>query len=197
MKTSDLVQGSEEWKIWRRKMITATDACIIMQNNPWVSPVELFQRKLGLIPEQPVNSAMLEGSRLEPIAREAFEKAVGMYFHPVVCVHDELEWCSASFDGLSETSAVEIKCPGKADHLTASMGLVPHKYKYQLAHQMFVADLEMMYYYSFDKQLYNLTGEAEGFIIEVKRNQEMIDRMLVEEKKFYECLIQKKWLYGD
>ena len=48
----ELEQGSPEWLSWRRTVITATDASVIMGNNPWETPYSCWQRKLGLLEEK-------------------------------------------------------------------------------------------------------------------------------------------------
>jgi len=187
----NLEQGSPEWHTFRRTHIGASEAPIIMGESPWCSPLQLFNRKLGLVPEQADNAAMAEGRRLEPIAREAFDKQQGVAYTPIVAVHETYGWCSASFDGYHDgyaKSAVEIKCCGPKDHAIAASGAPPKKYLYQLQHQMLVAGLDSIYYYSFDKEVYRLTGEAIGFTILVPRDQRMIDAVLEKELKFYECM---------
>jgi putative phage-type endonuclease len=185
-------QGSHQWLQWRKTKVTATDSCIILGQSPWCSPLQLWNKKMGLEPEQEVNDAMLEGSRLEPIARAEFERLQEKEYTPIVVVHESYDWCSASLDGYHDgyiKSAVEIKCPGIKDHLSATKGKIPKKYQYQLQHQMFVCDLDMIYYYSFDKRTYKITGKPCGCIVEVQRNQQMIDKMLEAELKFYDCMV--------
>jgi putative phage-type endonuclease len=188
MEIIDIAQNSKEWYDLRKYKIGASDAPIILQESPWVTPIQLWERKLGFISEQEENDAMREGRRLEPIAREAFEREMQCAFPPCVGIHDEYPWMMASFDGLMH-AVLEIKCPGTQDHLLASKGVVPEKYRYQLQHQLAVSGLDLAYYYSFDRVRYNLDGECEGHVIEVKRDQKMIDHMIKEELKFMQCLL--------
>ena len=103
---------------------------------------------------------------------------------PGVFVHDTIDWMSASFDGitLEQDAICEIKCPGKKDHAIALKGKIPTKYIPQLQHQIYVSGLSLFsYYYSFD-------GES-GVVIEVKRDQEFIDKMVEKEFEFWNCLM--------
>lgn len=191
MNLIELEQGSEQWLEFRKNKIGASDAPIIMSASPWCTPTQLWERKMGFIPEQAESYAMSEGKLLEPIARKECERIIGQKLNPIVGQHSERDWQIASLDGinLEHTYAVEIKCPGVEDHYKASQGNVPEKYKYQLQHQMAVAELDFIYYFSFDKVAHNFGGSAPcNYLIEVKRDQEMIDKMLEAELKFYECM---------
>jgi hypothetical protein len=91
----------------------------------------------------------------------------------------------ASLDGISKCGkyVVEIKCPGVVDHAIALSGCVPKHYYPQLQHQMYVCDVSKMYYFSFDG--------ADGVICEVDRDDKYIEKLLEEEKKFYQCMLVK------
>ena len=189
MKIIEIEQNTDAWLEFRKNRIGASDAPIIMRDSPWVTPMQLWERKLGFAAEQIENAAMAEGKYLEAIARDTFEQVVGYPFPPRVGQHEERYWQIASFDGVSKDGKIlEIKCPGNDDHTLASKGIVPAKYEYQLQHQIEVAGVDMAYYYSFDKIGYNLDGTCQGHIICVKRNNDMINDMINEELKFLECL---------
>lgn len=178
----ELEQGSFEWHQLRKIKITATDAPVIMRASPWKTPLQLYHEKTSNNPPATPNERMKRGTDLEPIARELFTLKTGIKVCPKVIVKD---WAMASLDGMSESGncILEIKCPGSNDHNVAVLGTVPGHYYAQLQHQMYVADVEEMYYFSFDG--------IDGVIVEVQRDSEFIERMLIEEKKFYDCLINK------
>lgn len=175
----DIEQGSEGWLELRKTKITATDASVIMGVNPWKSTYRLFQEKKNLIEKEPTNDRMQRGIELEPIARGCFNKEKGFDVEPAVIVR---EWLMASLDGISRDGSVvlEIKCPGDKDHQLALSGKIPEYYFPQLQHQMYVCDVQSMYYYSFDGK--------KGVCIEVQRDDEYIVKMLSEEWKFYQRL---------
>ena len=81
------------------------------------------------------------------------------------------------------TKIVEIKCPGAKDHATACEGKVPVHYYPQMQHQLYVTDLQEAHYFSFDG--------IDGVIVKVKRDDAYIEKMVKEEKEFYECVIKQ------
>jgi putative phage-type endonuclease len=188
MKTYSILsieQGSPEWLSLRKTKITATDAPIIMGANPWKNKRQLFEEKLSPFILDTKNQKMQRGIDLEPIARNFFIFMKSVNVFPQVLVK---EWAMASLDGLSKCGnyMVEIKCPGTHAHSQAVNGIIPEYYFPQLQHQLFVADLDKMFYLSFD-------GE-EGIIIEVKRDDSYIMRMIEEERKFFDCLIKQEFI---
>lgn len=181
MRTVNLIQGSEEWLAFRRTHITATDAAVIMDSNPYKNINELIAEKLhGL--ETTVNERMQRGKDLERIAMNTFENEIGGIYFPCVVLHEEYDWCMASLDGLeiAEEFQVEIKCPGKKNHSLAKKGIIPDEYYPQLQHQLACTGLNFTYYYSFD-------GEN-GIILRVERDNAYIDYMIQKEKEFYDYI---------
>lgn len=177
-----LEQGSQEWLDFRKTKITATDACVIMGASPWKTKAKLYLEKTSELPPEEPNERMRRGNELEPIAREMFSIENGIDVFPKVVVS---EWAMASLDGMSEFGQyiVEIKCPGEKDHAIALSGKVPDHYYPQLQHQMYVTGLQFAYYYSFDG--------LDGVTLKVPRDDDYIEKMVEEEKKFYECIVNK------
>ena len=180
MKLINLKQATKEWLNWRCGLITASDAPIIMGMSPFKKTDQLLNEKYRRF-STVANPYMQRGIDLEPIALQEFEKETGLIMFPCVGEHEN-EWMGASFDGmtLEQDAIVEIKCPGKIDMLSAINGDIPEKYKAQLQHQMYVAGLEYMFYYSF-------SGTC-GIIIEVKRDNDFIEIMVEKEREFWDRL---------
>lgn len=161
----------------RRSFIGASDAPAIMGVSPWKTKYRLWQEKCGLVSCEIPSEAMERGNRLEPIARSLFEEFIGVNVQPKRFFSEKHDWMMASLDGIDDSGeiAVEIKCPGKyCDH-------VPDHYMPQLQHQMFVANLKEIYYFSY-------VEEQEIFIELVKRNDEYIDKLIKAETEFWECV---------
>jgi putative phage-type endonuclease len=182
---SKLIQGSQEWLDLRKSKIGASEAPVIMKRSPWATPKDLWKQKLGITEPTPCNVYMQRGTHLEPIARDVFNEEMGRQFEPTCVFHRSIPYMMASLDGLYIDSinivAVEIKCPGKKDHGIAMNGLVPEKYIPQLQHQIEVAGLDFIYYFSY--------ASIDSFkIIKEYRDQNYIRRLLEEEKKFWDCL---------
>ena len=56
-----LEQGSAKWLEYRKSKVMATDSPILLGSNPWRTPIELWEEKLGLREPQPLNDAMRRG----------------------------------------------------------------------------------------------------------------------------------------
>lgn len=178
----ELEQGCQEWHALRKTKITATDASVIMGASHWKTRIQLYNEKLSNDAPMAPNSRMQRGTDLEPIARDLFNIKTGFNMKPAVLIKD---WAMASLDGLDENifGVLEVKCPGAIDHERAVNGSVPDHYYPQLQHQMYVAGVPMVHYFSFDGM--------DGVIVKVKRDDNYIEKMIEEEKKFYECLMNK------
>lgn len=179
----DLQQQTPEWFEFRKTKIGASEASIILGINPWKTARQLMEEKLGLKEPQPTNQYMQRGIDLEPKARKCFIEMTEIEVNPAVLVHSKYEWMMASFDGLSKHKliAVEIKCNGSKNHEMARNGEIPDYYYCQMQHQMAVADLNEMYYFSFD-------GE-EGIKFIVNRDDEYIEKLIEREKEFYQMMM--------
>lgn len=178
---SALIQGTEEWLEFRKSMIGASDAPVIMGVSPWKTPNQLWEEKLGLR-EPCINAAMRRGTEMEEEARKAFEEKTGHTVFPSVLLHSEKSWMMASVDGIDMEGKiiVEIKCPGKVDHEIALSGEVPEKYYPQLQHIMYVASVDKIYYFSYSMN--------SSIVLEVRKNEKYIREMLDREEEFYRCL---------
>ena len=182
MKIIQLEQGSQEWLSWRKTVITATDASIILGNNPWDSPYRCWQRKLGLIEDKKSNEAMERGKRLEPEARAQFIDKYGIDMTPVVVESSEFEFLGASLDGISVlgNELLEIKCGGYKLHEMASKGEIPEYYRDQMQHQLLVTGAEKCFYYSYDGK--------DGICIEVLPDPQFIHKFMPKAREFWKCV---------
>jgi len=173
-----LEQGSLEWHAYRSTHIGASDAPVIMGVSPWKTLKKLYDEKLGLR-ENFVTPTMKRGLELEDRARASFKVECGLTVRPCVIESKTYPWMCASLDGISECGQiVEIKCPGQKDHNLALQGVVPAHYYPQLQHQMYVAGVQSMFYYSFD----GVTGS----VVKVSRDDGYIEAMIKAEKQFYD-----------
>lgn len=182
MKIIKLEQGSPEWLAWRKTVITATDASILMGNNPWDTPYQCWQRKLGLVPEKTSNEAMERGKRLEPDARAQFIDCFGIDMVPEVVESSEFDFLGASLDGISQlgNTILEIKCGGYKLHDMASRGEIPAYYRDQMQHQLLVTGAEKCFYYSYN-------GE-DGICIEVLPDPSFRENFMPKAREFWKCV---------
>jgi putative phage-type endonuclease len=178
-KILDIEQRSLEWYDLRKKCITATDIAIIMGISEYKTPYQLWQEKLNLKDSESETEAMRRGRDLEPKALEAYS-SYRSYIDvtPIVATHSLYEWAMASIDGYSQAHnrICEIKCMGKKNHDEAMTGIVKPLYMYQMQWQMFVMDLQECDYFVFSEESYE--------IFRISRDQELIDKMIVEAEEF-------------
>lgn len=184
LKIVNIPQQSDEWLEWRRQGIGASDAPIIMRTSPWSSVSELYQQKIGLRFGVATNSAMRRGIELEPQARAAYEAKTGIKMPPVVGQHEVYTWARASLDGMNGVKGLEIKCPGLKVHAEALEGRVPSYYLDQIHHQMLVAELDSIDYFSFDGR--------NGVIVTVNRDLQREQQIIHAESLFWEAVVAWK-----
>lgn len=176
-----LVQGSPEWLEWRRGGIGSSDAPAVLGESPFRTPFQVFEIKKGRAPESADNENMRRGRELEPKAREAYQKQTGILMPAENLEHPTMPFIRASFDGLNLGAGLilEVKC-GRSSHEMALAGKIPEYYKAQLAHQMLVANVNTVHYFSFN-------GE-EGKLIEFHRNEQYEKELITKEKAFWDCV---------
>lgn len=135
MRKVDLEQGSPEWLQWRRGLLTATDAAILLGQSPYVTPYHGWQRKLGLIPEQKSTPAMQRGQRDEPVARELFIQEYGINMTPFCVESEKHSFIGSSLDGLSDCGEyiLEVKSQRPVES-------IPDLHMMQMQHQMLSTD---------------------------------------------------------
>jgi len=178
-----LKQGTPEWLAMRKKHIMASDAPVVMGVSPWRTPLQLWKEKIGIGEAQKENAAMKYGKENEHKARIAYKADTGYDVYPKVIFHHERKFMGASLDGWTPKGnmAVEIKCPGLADHNTAKEGKVPEKYIPQLQHQLACLDCSKIHYYSFRNN--------EGVLVEVEYDEKYIDNLYQQEALFWDKVL--------
>ena len=70
----DIEQGTAKWLQWRRGVIGASEAAIIMGENRWKGRQQLIDEKRGLVEPFSGNDVTREGNLNEPHARAALER---------------------------------------------------------------------------------------------------------------------------
>lgn len=214
MKLVRLNQGSPEWLLWRRGGIGGSDAATILGISPFEDATipNLMREKVEGW-ERPRNFAMKQGTRLEPTARVAYQRAVSCVAPPVCVEHDAASWMRVSLDGLCSNHAViaterldwilELKVPGWESHSQALAGHVPDYYMPQCQWQLLVTGLDRLDYASFsrheryagpglgqtpthDELLARLPTQPDMLaIVRVEPDAEMQARLLTECEKFW------------
>jgi putative phage-type endonuclease len=110
----ELQQGTPEWRNWRNNGIGASDAPIIMGENPWNRPAQLLSEKIGTTKGFEGNAATARGAALEPEARKLYEASNKVRVSPVCLQSNRYEWQRASVDGLAADGSVgQIQATGR------------------------------------------------------------------------------------
>lgn len=179
----NLVQGSPEWHEYRRWKIGASDISTILGTNNFKTPYQLYQEKVdGKIPF--VTDAMRRGTLLESEGRDKANEILGASYKPlcIESISDDYMFCSLDgMDDTAEIKIIEIKCPSSLDsHALSVDDKVPSYYIAQLQMQMFVANADAAYYVSYFPE--HIIPIA---IVLVKRDQDLINRMLPAAKDFF------------
>lgn len=158
---AELIQGSMEWLCARAGKVTASRIADVLDRTKkgedsakraaykWQMVVETLTGRPA--DAAFVNEAMRWGTETEPFARQQYGdvELVGMVMHPTISRG------AASPDGLvGEDGLLEIKCPTSATHLAYLRdGVVPEKYKPQMAWQMACTGRRWCDFMSYDPRL--------------------------------------------
>jgi len=123
------MSGRQEWLLWRKAGVGASDSPSIMGASPYKNIEQLFAEKVATeVVEMPMNPAMRKGNELEPIARKHFAAwwnlehglfdADAETFDAARVEHPDAPFMRASLDGASKDMKViiEIKYQGQENH---------------------------------------------------------------------------------
>lgn len=176
----NLEQGTDEWREWRHRGLGASDAPIIMGENPWKTSGELLLEKRGSPVDSEQNAAMARGTQLEPEARRRYIGKTGKHVIPACLQSTLYEWFRASVDGISANgdAVVEIKCGNSVYRKVSQYGRVPDYYYGQVQHILAITGLD-----SIDLWCY-LPGCPE-LLLPVPRDDGYMERLLEAELKFW------------
>jgi len=177
----------EVWLSWRRCHLTATDSAAILGLSRYKTALDVYNDKMGLSPEKPMNAAMKAGVENEPIARKLMSKEYGFDYEPAVLESGEYNFLAASLDAITADGkhGGEIKCVGAKTFGKALAGEIDESYKVQCQKQMYVADLQdwIIYFMFVDK---NSPPEEQRTIgIMLERDEALIKDMIKIESKFW------------
>ena len=182
----DFEQGTAEWRQWRKGVIGASDAPVIMRENPWGSPARLLREKLGLVKEFTGNAATREGHRLEEPARELLARNYDLNLKPSIVQDAKEPYLAASLDAISSDGrqVFEIKSGVKSYEFVESNGYPPDYYRAQLQHILMVTELESIVYAAFRPEKPIIT-------LNIHRNDNYIKQLRKSENEFVEQLVER------
>ncbi|WP_166256045.1 YqaJ viral recombinase family protein [Marinobacter salicampi] len=190
MKIVTFGQRTHEWLQWRKEGVTASEAAIIMDDSPYMTPWRLWAEKVGLAEPDDLskNPFVQYGIEHEDVARQAFEELhPGEVALPLCAESSEESVLRASFDGvISRKRPVELKCPASktfGDVIQYGTESAPYKlYWHQVQHQMYVSGADegflVFYHESRDLKVFRIVRDDLYLARLVKKAKEFRDRVL-------------------
>ena len=172
----DIEQGTIHWHDWRKGVIGASEAVIIMGENRWKGRQQLMDEKLGLLQPFSGNAATREGHLLEEHARFALEKKFKHKLNATIVQDEDEPFLAASLDAINSknTQIYEIKCGVRTYETVANNRKVPSYYVAQIQHMLMVTQMESLIFAAYrpDQQLitFNVVRD-EGYIRELRKKE--------------------------
>ena len=173
--------------------IGGSEAPVIVGASPWMTPLELYQRKRGLVQSDDEPSpAMKRGTALEGLVADYYAEATGRVLDrppndgEVVC--NTIPWATGHIDRLVPTDprgpgVVEIKCPGVSVFGKITRQGVPDYYQVQLQHYLAVTGLAWGSLAVFSAERWQLLH------FDVPRDDTLIEVLLNHEAEFRERIL--------
>lgn len=175
----DIEQGTDRWHKWRRGVIGASEAVIIMGENRWKGRQQLMDEKLGLVTPFSGNAATQRGHDLEPHARKALEKKYKVQIEPTIVQDSREPFLAASLDGITagRDEVYEIKCGVRAYEIVSQTRRLPSYYVAQVQHMMMITQHDSLKFAAFSP------GDP-LVVLDVKRDEQYIKRLRQREMDF-------------
>jgi putative phage-type endonuclease len=175
----DIEQGTDRWHKWRRGVIGASEAVIIMGENRWKGRQQLMDEKLGLVTPFSGNAATQRGHDLEPHARKALEKKYKVQIEPTIVQDSREPFLAASLDGITSdrNEVYEIKCGVRAYEIVSQTRRLPSYYVPQVQHMMMITQHDSLKFAAFSP------GDP-LVVLDVRRDDQYIKRLRQRELDF-------------
>ena len=178
----------EEWLKYRTQGIGGSDVSVIAGINPFKSAYTLWLEKTGQIElEETENNYTHFGTLLEPIIRKEFTMRTGLKVRQkhMLLQNEEYPFMYANLDGVinedGEMAIFEAKTASEYKHEIWE-NEVPAPYILQIQHYMAVTGAKKTY-------IAALVGGNKFYWHEVKRDDEMIEKIIAMEKCFWEVYV--------
>jgi putative phage-type endonuclease len=179
----------EQWLKARQDGIGASDAAAALGLSPWVSPLELYQQKVGEAPlEVEMSDPMRFGTLLEPVIREEYARRTGRpVIHGIPQMRSpQFPWMTANLDGRADDRILECKT-ARSDQGWGEPGSddVPQAYLLQVIHQMVVTKEQLA-------DIAVLIGGSDFRIYTVPFRQDLADLVIEGERRFWEAVQRRE-----
>jgi putative phage-type endonuclease len=175
----DIEQGTKKWLEWRRGVIGASEAAIIMGDNRLKGRQQLLDEKRGLIEPFSGNEVTQEGNLNEPHARAALAQRYKQKLTPTIVQDFHEPFLAASLDAINSARdrIYEIKCGARTYETVEIARKVPSYYVAQVQHMLMVTQMESLIFAAYRPQQPLIT-------FEVFRNDVYIRELRRKEKDF-------------
>lgn len=182
----DIEQGTAKWLQWRRGVIGASEAAIIMGENRWKGRQQLIDEKRGLAVPFSGNAATREGQYLEEFARSALAKKYKEKLFPTIVQDVHEPFLAASLDAINAAKerVYEIKCGARTYDLVKFSRKIPSYYIAQVQHMLMVTQMESLIFAAYRPSQSLVT-------FEVFRDDRYIRELRRKEKDFVKELVSK------
>lgn len=178
----------EEWLKYRTQGIGGSDVSVIAGINPFKSAYALWLEKTGQIElEETENNYTHFGTLLEPIIRKEFTMRTGLKVRQkhMLLQSEKYPFMYANLDGVinedGEMAIFEAKTASEYK-LEVWENEVPAPYILQIQHYMAVTGAKKTY-------IAALVGGNKFYWHEIKRDDEMIEKIIAMEKYFWEVYV--------
>lgn len=186
----NIKQGTDEWKKLRAGKVTASRVKdVIAKTKSGYSTSranyrdELVKERFGIMREGFTSEAMEHGVEFEPVAKSLYEIKNNVLVAEVSFVHHPtIPMAGMSPDGVVGEGLIEIKCPKSTTHFDYLLdGVVPEKYKPQMAWQMACTGCNWVDFVSYDP---DAPDGLDYFQIRYERDEEYIKYLEAEVIEF-------------
>lgn len=170
-----------QWLRDRKLSINASDVPSIVGASPYRSILDIYIDKTTPQVDITTNFVQQKGLDLEPTARSKFEKISGKCYPPESFAHKENQNYKCSMDGFNRdtNTAIEIKYVGRN-----LKEVCPDKYYPQIQFQYAVSGADLI-------SLVQINDEEEISVIEIKKDDYYILKMLQQVQWFWKCVQRK------
>lgn len=174
-----------EWLQARRLGIGGSDVAAILGISPWVTPRQVWEDKLGISEDKPVNESMYWGTLLEAPIRKAFMEKTGIVVRKPsrMFVSKQHPFMLANLDGLTpQGDIVEIKTARMlGDWGESGSDEIPRYYLTQVQHYMAVMGAKQAH-------IAVLIGASDFRTYTVKANQKLQEYIIEQERQFWDMV---------
>lgn len=181
----DLEQGTHQWLQWRKGVVGASEAAIIMGDNRFKGRQQLMDEKLGRVEPFSGNAATRLGSLLEGPARELIQKKFSQNLNPVIVQDDFEPYLAASLDAINDLKdrIFEIKCGPRTYEYVEARRRIPSHYVAQVQHMLMVTQLDSLVFAVYQPNMRLIT-------VNVHRNDSYIKELREKELRFISDLVR-------